>query len=266
MQSLLHELCALTCPTSTTTCATASHDQQQQQPPSLSTFTSSSSSSFSPLIHLRTVTIVEIDESTMRSPLVHTWPIADVVIALYSSGFPLRNMLRYVSLRSPLLVNNLHLQPLMQDRRVIRRVLARAGVPVARAVVVDRTAGDTVAQTGRYGNTLVVVKKWTDSKKKGSRTVRMEKPFVEKPVDPEDHSKFFLFFFFSLFTLCVCTKSDMLVGLFKVSDTCPLKNAQLPAAPASFCVPVVFLKHIFYYIYIYTHTLITTQLAKTHMT
>lgn len=218
MQSLLHDLRTLitttssssssSSPTSTTTTTPDPPHNDNQQPPSSSSSSSSSSPLFflSPLLH--NATIIEIDEGTMRSPLVHTWPISDVVIPLYSSGFPLRNMLRYVSLRSPLLVNNLHLQPLMQDRRVIRRVLMRAGIPVAKAVVVDRTAGDTVMQSGRNGNTLVVMKKSSshnnshNRKKKTTtttKTVIMEKPFVEKPVDPEDHSKFFVFLHLHVF-------------------------------------------------------------------
>lgn len=134
--------------------------------------------------------IIEWDEHDMSRP-VDQWPIVHVVLPLYSTAFPLPKVLRYVALRSPLLVNNLHMQPLMLDRRLVRRVLARAGVPTPGAIYLDRSAGDSALQAGPYGNTLVVYSPGR------STSYTMEKPFVEKPVDAEDHSTLQIFIIYS---------------------------------------------------------------------
>lgn len=128
--------------------------------------------------------IIQLDEDMMNNRPVNQWPTAHVLLTLYSPTFPLQKVLRYISLRSPLLINNLHMQPAMMDRRLIRRVLKRAGVPIPPAIYLDRSAGDTVTQSGHNQNVLVI-----DSPCRCS-TFSIEKPFVEKPVDPEDHSTF----------------------------------------------------------------------------
>lgn len=114
----------------------------------------------------------------------HTWPRVHVLLTLYSANFPLQNVLDYIALHNPLLVNNLHRQHCMQDRREVRRVLASAHVPTPDAVCVDRTAGDVITQTGQSDDTLVILRP-------DHSVATIRKPFVEKPVDPEDHSKSF---------------------------------------------------------------------------
>lgn len=140
------------------------------------------------------IEVMELDETIMETRPVHLWPIFHVLVTLYSSSFPLDKVRRYVALRSPLLVNNLYMQPLMLDRRLVRRVLARAGVPTPPAVYLDRSAGDSARQIGNSGNTLEVFSP-------AQALMRsIEKPFVEKPVDPDDHSTFSILVFFPLQT------------------------------------------------------------------
>lgn len=129
--------------------------------------------------------VILLDDNLMCTKSVETWPIVDALLALYSPHFPLDRVLQYVALRSPLLVNNLRVQPLLMDRRDIRQTLANAGVPTPQAVCADRLNGDIVFQTGHLLNTLVVQTSTTGT------SYTIEKPFVEKPVDPEDHSMFF---------------------------------------------------------------------------
>lgn len=130
-----------------------------------------------------TIHVLHFDDVLMARPIT-SWPLVHVLLTLYSTAFPLDKVLRYIALRNPLLLNNLHMQPLMQDRRLIRQMLSRARVPIPHAVYVDRLAGDHPVQTGHMGNTLVVNNSLTNF------TYSIQKPFVEKPVDPEDHSKF----------------------------------------------------------------------------
>lgn len=127
-------------------------------------------------------TIVLLDEYQMESEPVSHWPVVHVLLTMYNPEFPLEKVLAYCDLRRPVLVNNLHMQGHMMDRREIRHVLERAGVPTPHAVFVDRDAGDVVEQTGPDGDTLVV----RNAKRK--REFAICKPFVEKPVDPDDHS------------------------------------------------------------------------------
>lgn len=128
------------------------------------------------------IELVLLDESRMNQP-VTTWPVVDALLSLYSSDFPLDAVLQYVELRSPLLINNLYMQRFLMDRRDIRAHLARAGVPIPPAVCADRSAGDSITQMGHQGNTLIV-----HGPRKASGC-SLQKPFVEKPVDAEDHSK-----------------------------------------------------------------------------
>lgn len=125
--------------------------------------------------------LILLDDIHMNNQPITQWPIVHVLLTLYSTTFPLRKVLQYVSLRSPLLINNLHMQRFIMDRRDIRRLLARAAVPIPPAVSVDRVLGDSVSQTPD-GNTLFV-----HSPSRGC-SFTIEKPFVEKPVDPDDHN------------------------------------------------------------------------------
>lgn len=126
---------------------------------------------------------IEIDEEVMFRQSIEQWPIVDVLIPLYSQQFPLQKVLKYVTLRSPIVVNDLQMQTFMQDRRTIRNILARHNVPTPPAVYVNRSVNDRVVHTGHNGNTLTIL-----SNARAAQ-FRMDKPFVEKPVDPEDHSK-----------------------------------------------------------------------------
>lgn len=133
----------------------------------------------------KNLTIVQMDEEFMLDTCVTCWPTVQVLVTLYAPPFPLDKVLRYVKLRTPVLVNNLYMQRYMMDRRDIRNVLQSAGVPTPNAVIVDRQSGDRVLQS-EGGDVLHVYKA-------GGGCDVILKPFVEKPVDPEDHSKCYSF-------------------------------------------------------------------------
>lgn len=141
--------------------------------------------------------LIEIDETMMKTTPVENWPICDVLLTLESPEIPLHEIRQYIRMRCPLLVNNVFMLPMLKDRRVIRRALARKHVPVTPAIYLNRSDGDIATQPLHdAGNTLVVT-----SRARGGTSYSITKPFVEKPVDPDDHSK--LFRIFSLFPNCL---------------------------------------------------------------
>lgn len=147
-----------------------------------------------------TFTIVLLDEYEMEAHHVSDWPVVHVLLTMYSPPFPLDKVLAYCDLRRPVLVNNLHMQPHMMDRRQIRNLLDQAGVPTPDAVFVDRDNGDVVEQRGENGDTLVV------KNVKRKKDFAISKPFVEKPVNPEDHSMYLLLRFHFIVALRIRIK------------------------------------------------------------
>lgn len=55
------------------------------------------------------------DEIVLNEP-VENWPVVDCLISFYSKGFPLEKAIAYAKLRKPLVINDLELQYLLQDR------------------------------------------------------------------------------------------------------------------------------------------------------
>lgn len=148
----------------------------------------------------KNLTIVQMDEEFMLDTCVTCWPIVQVLVTLYAPPFPLDKVLHYVKLHAPVLVNNLYMQRYMMDRRDIRNVLQSAGVPTPNALIVDRTSGDRIVQS-KGGDVLRVCRA------RGGCDV-IVKPFVEKPVDPEDHSKCCLFMLLCTSLLIRCASLE----------------------------------------------------------
>jgi hypothetical protein len=132
---------------------------------------------------------------------VNNWPLCDFLIAFHSSGFPLQKAIDYANLRKPFCINDLVLQKLLLDRRLVLRVLDAVGVRTPYRVVVDRDGGlkvgDDVAKRLKQlkvpslnppGQTLYssIEQVDEDTYRVGEKLIR--KPFVEKPVDSEDHN------------------------------------------------------------------------------
>ncbi|KAI9915853.1 hypothetical protein PsorP6_007506 [Peronosclerospora sorghi] len=123
--------------------------------------------------------VVFFGDDTILNQPVTAWPPCDALIAFFSQGFPLQKAQDYVALRRPVVVNDLETQYLLQDRREVYRVLQEHDVPVPRHVFVNRDAypDETEAPTVIEGDDFIEV-----------NGVRINKPFVEKPVDGEDHN------------------------------------------------------------------------------
>ena len=155
---------------------------------------------------------------------VEAWPVCDVLIAFYSNGYPLEKAEEYVSLRQPYLLNDLKMQRTLMDRRRVYDLLEECGIDVPKHVFMSRD-GYVSSGTGD-GNAIddsdvccaetnecdddKKSKKNKKGKKAGKKHKReptrtdveidehddhievngviIQKPFVEKPVDADDHN------------------------------------------------------------------------------
>ena len=116
------------------------------------------------------------DQLILHTP-VEDWPVCEGLISFHSSGFPLEKALAYVHLRRPFCVNELSQVRLLLDRRDVYRTLEAHGITVPVHAILERDA---------EGNTLTEVHETDDYITIGGR--RINKPFVEKPVDADDHN------------------------------------------------------------------------------
>lgn len=122
-----------------------------------------------------TFEIIIFEERQILEEVIEKWPVVECLIAFHSSGFPLDKAIAYAKLRKPFVVNDLRRQHLLRDRRLVYATLARAGVPTPRHVCVNRDK-DTVQIIEEFDDAIVI------------DGVKIEKPFVEKPVDSDDHN------------------------------------------------------------------------------
>ncbi|KAI8824538.1 histidine phosphatase superfamily-domain-containing protein [Fimicolochytrium jonesii] len=130
---------------------------------------------------------------------VENWPSCDFLISFFSSGFPLEKAIRYVKLRQPFCVNDLPMQQLLWDRRLVLMILDKVGVPTPRRLISHTGNGPFLSEDilERLDNLGIKVPTDpqphvvpelinNDTLKVGDQTIK--KPFVEKPVSGEDHN------------------------------------------------------------------------------
>ncbi|CAF2375234.1 unnamed protein product [Brassica napus] len=116
------------------------------------------------------------DKVILEDP-IESWPICDCLIAFHSSGYPLEKAQAYAALRKPFLVNELDPQYLLHDRRKVYEHLEMYGIPVPRYACVNRTVPNQDLDYFVEEEDFVEV-----------NGERFWKPFVEKPVNGDDHS------------------------------------------------------------------------------
>ncbi|CEG43145.1 inositol hexakisphosphate and diphosphoinositol-pentakisphosphate [Plasmopara halstedii] len=117
------------------------------------------------------------DDNTILNCPVETWPVCDALISFYSAGFPLRKAEEYVRRVRPVLVNDLSMQHILFDRRKVYALLTRHNIQVPRHVIVNRDIpGGKQDDFVEHENYVEV------------NGERINKPFVEKPANAEDHN------------------------------------------------------------------------------
>jgi len=129
--------------------------------------------------------IAVFEERVILSEPVEKWPLCHGLIAFFSEGFPLDKAEEYVALRKPFLVNEIKPQHLLKDRRHVMKLMEKFGVPTPEHVVMNRS-------TDSPSGFPVDVNQECDLEEHDDyivlNGVRMDKPFVEKPVDGDDHN------------------------------------------------------------------------------
>lgn len=142
------------------------------------------------------------DHVILEEP-IKEWPICDILIGFYSDGFPLEKAMDYVKLRQPFCVNDLPLQQLLLDRRLILMILDAIDVPTPPRLTCNRRGdqpmlpADLMDLVSRdfnidFSNPAALFPEQQGLLlPDGSMQVgqqRMLLPWVEKPVDAEDHN------------------------------------------------------------------------------
>jgi inositol hexakisphosphate/diphosphoinositol-pentakisphosphate kinase len=119
--------------------------------------------------------------------------------------FPLAKAASYVELRKPFCINDLPMQALLWDRRIVGYMLDHLGVPTPRRVEASRDGGPKIPESlrehivTRLGVQLPTsvppaeVRLREDGNAIIVNGVTIEKPFVEKPVSGEDHDVYVYF-------------------------------------------------------------------------
>ncbi|GAA5850406.1 hypothetical protein JCM8547_001865 [Rhodosporidiobolus lusitaniae] len=130
---------------------------------------------------------------------IENWPVCDFLISFYSDGFPIDKAIAYVELRKPVCVNDLPLQKIFWDRRVVLQILDKIGVPTPARLECNRDGGPqldkSVADQIQHSLGVRVDKPRPTSEfsMQDDDTIAidgktMSKPFVEKPVSGENHN------------------------------------------------------------------------------
>jgi hypothetical protein len=126
------------------------------------------------------------DDLILNRP-IEEWPAnIDVLIAFYSKGYPLQKAKDYVKLRNPFCLNDLDMQSSLQDRRMVYDRLEASGIDVPRHVFLSQDGYKSTGSGDGNKEGETVVKEFDDHIEVNG--VGIHKPFVEKPVDADDHN------------------------------------------------------------------------------
>ncbi|KAK9476158.1 histidine phosphatase superfamily-domain-containing protein [Lipomyces japonicus] len=128
---------------------------------------------------------------------IENWPTCDYLISFFSTGFPLEKAIAYANLRKPYLVNDLSSQKLLWDRRLVLAVLDSIHVSTPLRLEISRDGGPIVDSVllNRLNDQGVKLNTGPEPiwEMLDSDTLKVDgsvlhKPFVEKPVNGEDHN------------------------------------------------------------------------------
>ena len=119
------------------------------------------------------------DELLLNEP-IENWPVCDCLIGFYSTGFPLEKAIRYSEMHPEMILSNdFKLQKIFLSRAAIFHLLKDLGIrcPIHLVVLRGEDAVGKEHQNFIEGDDFIEV-----------NGVRMDKPFVEKPISGEDHN------------------------------------------------------------------------------
>jgi inositol hexakisphosphate/diphosphoinositol-pentakisphosphate kinase len=125
------------------------------------------------------------DDTILNHP-VEEWPDCQVLIAFFSKGYPTDKARDYVKLRKPFILNDLEMQDVLKDRRRVYDLLQASGIDVPRHVYLSRDDYISTGMGDGDGRRDRDVQEFDDHIEVNG--VSIHKPFVEKPVDADDHN------------------------------------------------------------------------------
>jgi len=117
---------------------------------------------------------------------VKEWPICDVLIAFYSTGYPLEKTREYAALHNPVILNDLKMQDVMKDRRKVYDLLQQSGIDVPRHVFLNLDGYVSTGMGAGNGKNETELEEFDDHIEVNGEQIN--KPFVEKPIDADDHN------------------------------------------------------------------------------
>ncbi|KAI2885441.1 hypothetical protein CBS147353_10488 [Aspergillus niger] len=153
--------------------------------------------------------VIVFGDKVILDEAVENWPVCEYLIAFFSDGFPLDKAIAYARLRKPFCVNDLPMQKVLWDRRLCLKILDQMSVPTPKRLEVNRDGGPTLEspELAEHVYNLTGVKLEGPSDGTGGGALRtmnvrisddgdslivdgkvFRKPFVEKPVNGEDHN------------------------------------------------------------------------------
>lgn len=156
------------------------------------------------LIKFNEFETVIFGEKSILDELIEEWPNCDFMISFFSNGFPLDKAIDYANLRKPFLINDLVMQKVLWDRRLCLRLLEASGVRTPYRLEISRDGGPGTFISDQLKQKLISKKVNVDEVKEPNWKMLdadtlevdgklMTKPFVEKPVDGEDHNVYIYF-------------------------------------------------------------------------
>ena len=132
--------------------------------------------------------IVFGDDAILNQP-VERWPKVDALLSWFSDGFPLAKAESYSKLHHPIyMVNDLNRQWDLLDRRVVYEILKAHDIPTPPHIVANR---NDPAPAGTMPTHAVDFEAENFAEYEDYVEVdgeRIDKPFVEKPADAENHN------------------------------------------------------------------------------
>lgn len=158
------------------------------------------------IIANREFDVVVFGDKVILDEEVENWPMCDYLISFYSDGFPLEKAIAYVKARKPFCVNDVPMQKMLWDRRVCLHILDEIKVPTPKRIEVNRDGGSElltpenvkhikdisgVSLPSRQEQNIAipkVVELLDDGDTLNVDGAKLTKPFVEKPVNSEDHN------------------------------------------------------------------------------
>lgn len=117
------------------------------------------------------------DQNIILNSPIEEWPKCDCLISFYSKDFPLKKAEEYVRMFNPFLINDLEKQWDIMDRIKVYQTLKEAGIEQPRYAIKHKNDDNIIEQEDQIEiNGQVFVK-----------------PFVEKPINADDHNIFIYF-------------------------------------------------------------------------